>query len=344
MSKKIAVLGAGAIGSSVGADLTKAELDPVIIDQWPQHVEAMKAEGLRIGLPDEDLHIKVRACHLCELASLVPEFDIVFLIVKSYDSRWMAELIKPYLKSDGVLVGIQNSMNDDSNASIIGRERTVGCVVELSAEIFTPGIVHRNTSRPGTWFAVGELDGSITPRLEEIRSILSNVGQTDLSENIYGAKWTKLIANSMTMGPHGLLGLRNGEAAELPGMAEISVTLGKEAMAVGTALGYGVEPIFGLSADDFAGSDDQVLITARKTLMAHVGGQSRTAPIHDRLKGRKSEMDFINGLVSSKGKEAGVPTPYNDAVSEIARRINQGKLEMDRSNLDLLKSMIASAG
>ncbi len=121
MSKKIAVLGAGAIGSSVGADLTKAELDPVIIDQWPQHVEAMKTEGLRIGLPGEDLHIKVRAWHLCELASLVPEFDIVLLAVKSYDSRWMAELIKPYLKSSGVLVGIQNSMNDDSNASIIGR-------------------------------------------------------------------------------------------------------------------------------------------------------------------------------------------------------------------------------
>ncbi len=78
--------------------------------------------------------------------------------------------------------------------------------------------------------------------------------------------------------------------------------------------------------------------------MDHVGGRSRTAPIQDRLKGRKSEMDFINGLVSSKGKEAGVPTPCNDAVSEIARRINQGKLEMDRSNLDLLKSMIAPAG
>jgi 2-dehydropantoate 2-reductase len=344
MNKKIAVLGAGAIGSSVSADLTKAGLDPTVIDQWPQHVEAMKADGLRVGLPDEDLQIKVRAWHLCELATRVPEFDIVLLACKSYDSRWMVELIKPYLKKGGVLVGIQNSMNDDSNASIIGRERTVGCVVELSAELFEPGIIHRNTSRPGTWFGVGELDGSITPRLEEIRSILANVGTTDMSENIYGAKWTKLIANSMTMGPHGLLGLRNGEAVDLPGMAEISVTLGKEAMVVGAALGYGVEPIFGLSADDFAGADDQVLITARKTLMAHVGGRSRTAPIHDRLKGRKSEMDFINGLVSSKGKEIGVPTPYNDAVSEIARRINQGKLEMDRSNLDLLKSMLPPAG
>ena len=86
----------------------------------------------------------------------------MLLAVKSNDHRWMAEFIKPYLKSDGVLVGVQNGMNDDSLASIVGRERTVGCVVELSAEIFTPGLVKRNTTRKTTWFAVGELDGSYT--------------------------------------------------------------------------------------------------------------------------------------------------------------------------------------
>ena len=82
--------------------------------------------------------------------------------------RWMTELIKPYLKSDGVLVGLQNGMNDDSIASIVGRGRTVGCVVELQAELFTPGQIQRNTTRKGTWFSVGELDGSSTPRVHEI--------------------------------------------------------------------------------------------------------------------------------------------------------------------------------
>jgi 2-dehydropantoate 2-reductase len=261
--------------------------------------------------------------------------------VKSYDHRWLAEFIKPYLKSDGVLVGVMNGMNDDSLASIVGRNRTVGCVVELSAEIFTPGLVQRNTTHRGTWFAVGELDGFYTPRVKEIQSIMSNVGRCDVTNNIYGAKWTKLIANTMTMGPHGLLGLRNADAAELHGMADIAVKIGRESLAVGTALGYRIEPIFGLRADEFAGSHDENLATARATLMRHVGGNSRTAPIHDHIKGRKSEMEFITGVVTRKGKELGIPTPFNDAVLEIDRKINTGELKMDRSNFELLKARVA---
>ena len=169
MGKKMAVLGAGAIGSSVGADLTKAGCDVTVIDQWPAHVEAMRANGLHVRMKDEELRIPVQALHLCDLASANLEFDIVFLAAKSNDHRWMTEFIKPYLKDDGVLVGLQNGMNDDSIASIVGRERTVGCVVELQAELFTPGQIQRNTTRKGTWFAVGELDGSSTPRVQRNR-------------------------------------------------------------------------------------------------------------------------------------------------------------------------------
>jgi 2-dehydropantoate 2-reductase len=342
VGKKIAVLGAGAIGSSVSADLTKAGYDITVIDQWPAQVEALRTTGLHIQMADEDIKVAIRAHYLCDLASANLEFDIVFLAVKSYDHRWMAEFIKPYLKSDGVLVGVMNGMNDDSLVSIVGRGRTVGCAVELSAEIFTPGLVQRNTTHHGTWFGVGELDGYYTPRVKEIQSIMSHVGRCDVTNNIYGAKWTKLIANSMTMGPHGLLGLRNGEAAVLPGMADIAVKLGRESLAVGTALGYRIEPIFGLRADEFAGSSDENLVTARDTLMRHVGGQSRTAPIHDHIKGRKSEMEFITGVVAKKGKELGIPTPYNDAVIEIDRQINKGEIKMDRSNFELLKTRIAA--
>src|SRR5450631_4425847 len=173
MGSKIAVLGAGAIGSSVAADLTKAGLDVTVIDQWPAQVDAMQANGLCIRMPDEELRVPVRALHLCNLSSARLEFDYVFLAVKSNDHRWLAEFIKPYLKSDGVLVPVQNGFNDDSIASIIGRQRVVGCALELSAEIFTPGLVRRNTTRKTTWFGVGELDGFYTPRLREIESILS---------------------------------------------------------------------------------------------------------------------------------------------------------------------------
>jgi 2-dehydropantoate 2-reductase len=233
-------------------------------------------------------------------------------------------------------------MNDDSIASIVGRERTMGCVVELSAEIFTPGQVKRNTTRKTTWFAVGELDGSYTARVREIESILSHVGRCDVTNNIYGAKWTKLIANVMTMGPFGLLGLRNSEAAALPGMFELSVKLGRESLAVGTAQGYRIEPIFGLRADEFAGSRDENLVTAMKTLLGHIG-HGRTAPIHDHIKGRTSEMEFIPGLVKRKGIELGIPTPFNDAVVEIDRQINRREIRMEAANFELLKAKVGSA-
>ena len=343
MTKRIAVLGAGAIGSCVGADLTKTGHDVTVIDQWPQHVEAMKAAGLRISMPDEELEIRVDARHLCELASLNRTFDLVLMAVKSYDTRWMAELIRPYLAADGTLVAMQNGMNDEAVSDIVGRERTVGCVVELSGEIYTPGIVQRDTTRPGTWFAVGELDGTITPRVEEIRTILSNVAVVDVSDNILGAKWTKLIANSMTMAPFGLTGLKNWQARELPGMFEISVQLGREAVAVGAALGYQLEPIFGLTPDEFAGSTDEVLATAQRTLMAHIGSNSTTAPVHDHIKGRRSEIAYITGLVVARGTELGVPTPYNAAVLEIDEQLNTGQLAMAESNVDLLKARVASA-
>lgn len=344
MQRRIAVLGAGAIGSSLSADLIQAGHDVTVIDQWPAQVETLRSTGLAVEMPDREVKVAVNALHLCELASSNLEFDVVFLAVKSYDHRWMAELIKPYLKSDGVLVGVMNGMNDDSLASIVGRDRTVGCVVELSAEIFTPGRVQRNTTRQGTWFAVGELDGFYTPRVREIAALLGHVGRCDVTSNIYGAKWTKLIANTMTMGPHGLLGLRNSEAAELPGMADIALGIGRESLAVGVVLGYRIEPIFGLRADEFAGSNDENLALARKTLMQHVGGRSRTAPIQDHLKGRRSEMEYITGLVTRKGRELGIPTPYNDAVLEIDRRINRGELKMDPSNFELLKRRIAGRG
>jgi 2-dehydropantoate 2-reductase len=253
----------------------------------------------------------------------------------------MAELIAPFLEADGVLVGVQNGMNDDSIASIVGRERTVGCVVELSAEIFTPGLVQRNTSRKGTWFALGELDTpEITPRVRELAGLLGCVGRVDIASSIRGAKWTKLIANSMTMGPRGLLGLPNGEASKLPGMAELALRAGKESMAVGRAMGLRVEPVFGLRSDDFAGDADEVLSTAMSTLLGHVGGRSRTAPIQDHLKGRRSEMEYITGLVCRKGRELGVATPVNDAVIDLYRRIDAGELVMDPSNYDRLRARL----
>lgn len=140
-----------------------------MIDQWPAHVEAMKAGGLHVVTPDGELHTPVRAYHLCEACSLNPRFDVVLLAAKSYDSCWMVEFIKQYLKPDGVVVSVQNSLNDEWIAPIVGITRDIGCVIDLSAEIFTPGTVQRNTTRAKTWFGLGagEFIGSTDEVLEK---------------------------------------------------------------------------------------------------------------------------------------------------------------------------------
>jgi 2-dehydropantoate 2-reductase len=340
MGARIAVFGSGAIGSCVAASLSAAGEDVTIIDQWPQHIEAMKAGGVRVVTKQDDTTTRVNACHIYELATYEPVFDIAFITVKSYDTQWMAKLISGYLAEDGVLVGLQNAFNDDANAQMVGRERTMGCVVELSCEIFTPGMVQRNTVPNGTWFSVGELDGSDTTRLREVQRLLKLVGNCDTTNNIYGAKWTKLIANSMTC-PFSSLGMKNWEAMELPGMFDFSVEVGKESFAVGQALGFRVEPLFGLTNKQISQDSTDAISTVMRKMVKDVGPNARTHAAQDHAKGRRSEIEYINGRVDLEGRRLNIATPYNHSVCEIARKTHKGLITLDSSNLTLLKEGVS---
>ena len=345
MFKKIAVLGAGAIGSSVAADIARAGYDLTVIDQWPAHVEAMKANGLTVKIPDEEFTVAVDAVHLCDVCALNRSFDLVLLSAKSYDSAWMAQFIAPYLKPDGVLVPVQNSLNDEWVAPIVGRGRDVACAFELSAEVFTPGLVQRNTMRDRTWFGLGELDGAMTPRLAEIQKILSYAGKVTLTANIHGAKWAKLVNSSMILAPFGMLGLQSWEATEIPEVFSLCVKLGRETMAVGKALGITIEPIFGMSAEEFNVSADAIVEKLLRAILIHHGEtarQVRGVVLQDYLKGRLTETDFVNGLIARKGRETGVPTPANEAVVEINRRIRAGELKPERSNVAIAHRLVGA--
>lgn len=338
MNKNIAVLGIGAIGSSVGADLTKAGYNVMLIEQWPAHVEAMKASGLHVTIANkEELHTPVQAAHLCEVCSLHRQFDTVFLASKSYDSLWLTQFIKPYLKSDGVLVSMQNSMNDEWIAPIIGYERDIACCLELSAEMFQPGRIKRNTDHVTTKFVVGELHGRITPRLQEVAQILSHVGRTEVSSNIWGAKWSKLVVNTMSMEIDAILGIPMWELQD-PKLLGLCIRLGKETMRVGNALGYVMEPIIGLTAQDFMGAEEEVLKRILMKMLIDLGKTARSCVLQDLLKGRPTEAgDYLNGLVVKKGREAGIPTPLNEAIVTLIKQMEEGKLKPDPANRRLLE-------
>ena len=145
MGKRIAVLGTGANGAAIGADLAMAGLDVFLIDQWPENVTAMRERGVRVEMPEQTLTVSVRAFNLCDVCTFREPFDVVLMLVKAYNSRWAAQLIEPYLKSDGLLVGVQNGMTTQTIADVVGRERTLGCVIEISSSMMVPGISVRDS-------------------------------------------------------------------------------------------------------------------------------------------------------------------------------------------------------
>jgi 2-dehydropantoate 2-reductase len=341
MNKKIAVLGTGANGSCLAADLTNAGLDVVLIDQWPAHVEAMRANGLHVTLRQGEIHAKVRAHHLCDLASMHEQFDVVFLVTKAYDTRWHAELIKPHLKDDGFLIGMQNAMTAGIIADVVGHSRTLGCVPELSSYCFVPGEIKRNTAPDRTWFAVGSFHPSTDNRIEEVATILRHAGKVEITPHILAAKYMKLVLNSMTLGTVAMTG---GELADKhpEGMSELMMQLGSESLKIGEALGHPVVPIFGLTKQEIEGTNNLLQKLIDKVNHDIGPGRGANTTLQDHMKGRLSEVDLINGFVVEEGRKRGIPTPANETMVEVTRRIHAGELKPDKANLrialDLLRS------
>lgn len=332
-SPRIAVLGAGANGASIGADLTAAGLDVVLVEQWPAHVERMRAEGLRILSPEGELHVRPRTMHLCEVAELRHRFDVVLMLMKAYDSRWAAQLIEPYLAEDGLLAGVQNGMTARTIEQVVGAERTMGVVIECSATMTDPGIVHRHTGVPRSWFAVGALPGGPAERAGEIEALLAHSGTVQRFDDIESAKWMKLVSNATLLVTSAILGLPMLDALHTPGYRDVMVAAGKEALAVGGALGHAVLPIFGLTEEEIADRDRVVDIMTDKLFTGFVVPGATTTVLQDWEKGRHSEVDDLNGHVAAEGERLGIPTPVNRAVTDLAHRIERGELRPDPAHL-----------
>jgi 2-dehydropantoate 2-reductase len=330
------VLGAGANGASIGADLVRAGLDVTLIEQWPEHVRAMRANQLRIEMPEETLSVPVRVHDLCEVATFTEKFDLVLLLMKAYDTRWSCELIKPYLAADGLVAGVQNGMTVDDIADVVGPERAMGCVIEVSSMMWEPGIVERNSPPSRSWFAVGSIDPSTAGREKEVADLLAHAGSVEIVDDIRSAKWMKLVSNATTLVTTAALGLPMIEAMNQPGMREFMLRSGQEALVAGQARGHRILPIFGLTADDVQ-DPDSVVETLLDTLYAgFVLPQTKTTILQDWVKGRHSEVDDINGAVVAAGRQHGFPTPANAAVVEVAHRIERHELEPRPENVRLL--------
>lgn len=337
--EKLAVFGAGAIGSTIGAYLTRAGRDVTLIDFWPAHIEAMQREGLRVSAQDEEFTVKAKAVHLADVCALRRRFDAVFLAVKSYDTAWAVTFIEPYLTPGGVLISAQNGINEDVIAPHIGYSRTLGCVVTIGAGLYEPGHVTRTSASSRPSLAIGELNGMMTPRIQELVTVVTSVGPSRVTGNLWGERWAKLTVNSMANALAGITGLGSAELRRAPEAFPICLAVASEAVSVAQTLGVRVEPVSGVPAQAYVDAARGVGREELRTQFMEAGrqlGTGRPSLLQDVLKGRRTEIDFLNGYVVRKGREVGVPTPMNEAIVALTKRLEAGELKPSLANLQLL--------
>jgi 2-dehydropantoate 2-reductase len=340
MAPRVAFVGAGAIGGYCGALMKRAGHDVTLIDAWPAHVEAIRAQGLALDgmTPAESVVVPVEALHVCDVPQLAHgrPIDIAFIAVKSYDSEWAAQLICPYLSATGFCVSLQNSINEERIAGVVGWGRTVGCAISLLAsELDRPGHVQRNIQLGGDRhlvFRVGEVHGRVTPRVEQVAALLRAADSARVTTNLWGERWSKLVINVMRNALSAASGLSGNQRDLDPTTRRVAIKLGSEAVRVGQALGYAFEGQQGLEPETLARAGEghgdalaeieEVMIGLTKTR----GDEQRPSMGQDMRKGRRTEIDHINGLVATQGAAIGVPAPFNARIVELVRRIERREL------------------
>jgi len=349
MGKRIAIVGAGALGGYVGGTLAHHGLDVTLIDMWPAHVETIRSRGLELdGLtPDEQFTVtEAKTMHLTEVQSLPRgSVDIAMVAVKSYDTEWATMLIRPTLAPGGYVVSLQNCLNEERIAAIVGWGRTVGVIASLiSVDLHEAGRVRRTMPKGGaqhTVFRVGEPHGRITPRVEELREMFSLIDSAKTTANLWGERWSKLVQNGMGNGVTALTGLSSGGCLGNEVIRRFQIQLAGEGVRVGQALGFPLEKIRGVEPEQMAraAEGDAAARAAVEAILTPKAGANPRADIQrpsmaqDILKGRRTEIEMMNGVIAAKGAEIGIPAPSHDKLTALVLRLERGEIAPSPAHL-----------
>jgi 2-dehydropantoate 2-reductase len=331
----------------VGGHIARTGEDVTLVDPWPEHIAHIKEHGLQLSGTQGEHSVPVKALHLHEVQSLFKTpVDIAFICTKSYDTEWATMMIRQYLAPSGFVVSLQNSINEDRIAALVGWGKVVGCIAStIGVDALKPGHVMR-TAEPGgpgyTVFRVGEVHGRITERVQDLVRMLGAVDSAKATTNLWGERWTKLVQNSMTNGVSAATGMSGIAMVDTPMTRRLLIRLAGESVRVGQALGFTLEPIRGLPPEKWASAlsgdpgimaELEGVLLAAKKRMTEAG---RPSTGQDILKGRRTEIDYINGLVAAKGSEAGVPAPTHAALTAVVKRVERGEIPPSPDNVAAL--------
>jgi 2-dehydropantoate 2-reductase len=291
----------------------------------------------------------VRALHVTDAQQLAKEkpVDIAFVCMKSYDTAWATMMIRQYLAADGFVVSLQNCMNEETIAGVVGWGKTLGCIASsISVNLPEPGHIHRGAGKGGaahTVFRAGEVHGRITDRAREVCRLVAFSDSALVTSNLWGERWSKLVANAMANGLSACTGLTGGELLQSEPIRRFSTRIGSEAIRVGQAHGYQLEEILHLPPETIAraGEGDEAAIHACdeqrfKDSKKTASGQ-RPSMGQDMQKGRRTEIEFINGHVVREGEKVGLACRANAMLTDVVKRVERNELKPDPRHITELR-------
>lgn len=321
---RIAIMGAGSLGTILGAFISKKGYDITLIDNYKDHVEALNRDGAKV-IGEIEFTQPVKACLTDEMEGI---FDIVFYMTKAPANSTALPQLLPHIGKDSVVITLQNGIPEEAVASYVGKERTMGGTVGWGAVFQGPG-VSKLTSKyeivEKHAFEIGELDDVVRERTKTVQEILSCMGHTSILPSLSGTRWSKLFLNAVYSGMSAAIGGSYGDVEDNEIAFKVSTYVGNEV--VKAARLNGIRLI-----DDFQGVDlkelefnseeerlEKAVPICHKLLAPQ---RALTASmLNDLRRGIwKTEIQEICGSVSRAGKKVGLETPFSDKIIELVER------------------------
>ena len=330
-SLRIVVVGAGAIGGITAAALVSGGYDVTLVCKHQEIADLANGRGLHCTGVGGDRLVPVRS--VVAIGDLTGEFDLALIATKAYDMTASAEKLLPYLTNRSFVVSMQNGICTDALAEVVGRERTVGCVIGWGATLRAPGELEMTS---GGEFIIGRIEGPASD-LEPLRKALSSVVPTLVSEQIFAELYSKLIVNSCITSLGAICGLRLGEMLKRRQARSIFLAIIAEAMAVAHAMPLRVPPFGGKLDYDRLMHGNGFLDRLRRHAMIYLVGLKfrnlKSSSLQSLERGRPTEIDYFNGYIAGKGEALGIPCPINRRLTEMIKEIERGDRPIRPENL-----------
>ena len=331
---RTAIYGAGSLGTILGAFITKNGGQVDLVNRNKAHVEALQKEGAKV-IGTMNFTQKVTAYTPNEMSGL---YDVIFLMTKQQHNTEVVTSIKEFLAPSGVIVTLQNGIPELQIADIVGENRVLGCTVAWGATLKEPGVCELTSAPDSLTFSLGSLTPGEHPLLPKVKELLQMMGPVELDANFIGTRWSKLLINSAFSGMSAVLGCTFGEAAKDRASRKIVQALIKECIDVCAAGGIKIEPVQGkdiVKLLDYNNPVKKAISNFIIPIAIRKHALLRASMLQDLEKGKLTEVDAINGVVSAFGRKVGCPTPMNDKVVEIVHKIEKGELRPQFANLKL---------